>query len=195
MDTINKKTSDNTSYNDQLLSELERKILEVITIYNRPVNTQEIAYELNISLHTVNNVFRKLVDKGNLVVYSTSNSRSKYYAAANNKEAIDQTLSQKYVDMIEPLEKKFEEIKREQEKLNSQLHGVYAQVITLMGIFVAIFALIIINVNAIGEYARTITEFWELCKALVLLNIPLVISLTILTLLIKLIIKAPKKKN
>lgn len=183
------------STDNKMLTDIERKILQVITMLNRPVTIQEVAYELGIHLHIANNAFRELLNKGNVIAFTPANSRNKYYAAANSKEAIEQTLAQKYVDLIEPLEKKFEEVKQEQEKLNSQLHGVYAQIITLMGIFVAIFALIIINVNAIGELTSTIANPWELCKALAILNIPLVISLVILTLLIRLVIKPPKKKK
>ena len=193
--SINNEMSSKITSQDQVLSEMERTILQAITVYNRPVTAQEIAYELNISLHTVNSLFRKLVEKGNLVKYSTSNNRSTYYAVANSKEAIDQALSQKYVDMIAPLEKKFDEIKEAQEKLDVQLQGVYAQIITLMGIFVAVFALVIVNVNAIGEFTRSITDICELCKALAILNIPLVISLAALMLFIKLFIKPPKKKD
>ena len=183
------------STDNKMLTDTERKILQVITMLNRPVTIQEVAYELGIHLHIANNAFRELLNKGNIIAFTPANSRNKYYAVANSKEAIEQTLAQKYVDLIEPLEQQFEEVKQEQEKLNSQLHGIYAQIITLMGIFVAIFALIIINVNAIGEFTSTIANPWELCKTLAILNIPLVISLTILTLLIRLVITPPKKKK
>lgn len=185
----------NTSSEDKFLNELERKILQVIVMYNRPVTIDEVSYELAISKHIANRHFSSLLKKGNLIELLPSNSRKKYYAAANSKEAIEQSLAQKYVDLIAPLEKKYEEIKVEQEKISEQLNGVYFQIITLMGIFVAIFALIIINVNAIGEFANEASNLLEVCKALAILNIPLVISLTILTALIKWIIKPSNKKK
>lgn len=180
---------------DKFLNELEQKILQVVMLYNRPVTVSEIANELAISQHRAALLFSSLVEKGNLVVFSSSNRRAKYYAVSNSKEAIDKELSQKYVDLIEPLEKKYEEIKLEQAKLTEQLNGVYVQLITLMGIFVVIFALIIINVSAIGEFANSIADPIELCKTLAVLNIPLVISLFFLTLLIKWVIKPSKKKK
>lgn len=180
---------------NMMLTDIEDKILQVVTKLNRPVTIQEVAYELGISVKIATQAFRNLVSNGDVIVFSPANSTNKYYAPLNSNETTDQMLAQKYVDLIEPLEKKFEQVKQEQEKLSSQLHGVYAQIITLMGIFVAIFALIIINVNAIGEFASTIADPWELCKALAILNIPLVISLVILTLLIRLVIKPPKRKN
>ena len=185
----------NSTSEDKFLNELERKILQVIMMYNRPVTVREVADELAISFSKTSRLFYDLVEKGNLVVFSSSNHRSKYYAVSNSKEAIDKTLSQKYVDLIEPLEKKYEEIKLEQAKLTEQLNGVYVQLITLMGIFVAIFALIIINVSAIGEFANSIADPIDLCKTLAVLNIPLVISLFFLTLLIKWVIKPSKKKK
>lgn len=106
---------------DKFLNELEQKILQVVMLYNRPVTVSEIANELAISQHRAALLFSSLVEKGNLVVFSSSNRRAKYYAVSNSKEAIDKELSQKYVDLIEPLEKKYEEIKLEQAKLTEQL--------------------------------------------------------------------------
>lgn len=180
---------------DKFLDELERKVLQAIIMYNRPVTVHEIANELAIGLHRANIIFSKLIDKGNLIVLSSSKGRNKYYVASNSKEAIDKALSQKYVDLIEPLEKKYEEIRLEQGKLNEQLNSVYVQIITLMGIFVAIFALIIINVSSISEFVKNITDTMEMLKTLIILNVPLVSSLIILTGLIKWVIKPPKKKK
>lgn len=186
---------DTLKKDDKFLDELERKVLQAIIMYNRPVTVHEIANELAISLHRGNYIFSRLIDKGNLIALSSSKGRNKYYVASNSKEAIDKALSQKYVDLIEPLEKKYEEIKLEQAKLNDQLNSVYVQILTLMGIFVAIFALIIINVSSIGEFAKNIADPMEMLKTLIILNVPLVISLIALTGLIKWVIKPPKKKN
>lgn len=179
---------------DMTLNVAEQKVLQAIVIYNRPVTVQEIANELDMSLKTAHRVFKSLEEKGNIVAYSSGGERHRYYSVTNSKTGLDELLSQKYVDIAGALEKQYIDIKKENEYLREQIDKLYSNILTLMGIFVAIFALIVINVNAIGVFASTMKTSQELFVALIKLNIPLVVSIVLLVILIKILL-LPKQKN
>lgn len=176
------------------LNDIERKVIYVMKIYNRPVIVQEIADELDMSLKYTHKVINSLKQKGNVVGYSSSSVGKEYYALTNSKTGIDELLSQKYADIAGALEKQYMDIKRENEYLRKQINHLYSNILTLMGIFVAIFALIVINVNAIGEFVAKMETSKELFGALIKINIPLVGSILVLVLLIKLLL-LPKRKD
>lgn len=179
---------------DNTLTDIERKVLQVMTIYNRPVTAREIADEMAISIATVKNVFRQLCEKGNIVSYSTSKGTSKFYTPTSSKTGLDSILSQKYVDIAGPLEKQFADIKAENEELRKQIDRMYANILTIMGIFVALFALIVINIEAIGMFASNITDSTDLFWSLLKLNIPIIVTIVVLILLIKFLLYIPKKR-
>ena len=107
--------------------------------------------------------------------------------------SINEELSQKYVDMASALEKQYKEIKEENENLKNKIDKIYTNMISLMGIFVAIFALIIINVESIGTFAANANSSDEMFINLVILNIPLVISLIVLSILIGALTNLPRR--
>lgn len=173
--------------------ELKNKILKVMDIYNRPVTANEIAEELDVPLKLIKNIFTLLLSRGEIIEYS-SKSGKRYYEPASKKEDINETISQKYVDMASALEKQYEEIKEENEELRNQIDKLYSNMISLMGIFVAIFALVIINVDAINSFVSKVENAGELFLDLVVLNIPIIISIGTIIVLIKIFI-LPKKKG
>ena len=71
---------------------------------------------------------------------------------------------------------------------------MYANLLTIMGIFVAIFALIVINIEAIGMFTSNVMSSTDLFWSLVKLNIPIVVTITILILLIKFLLYIPKQR-
>lgn len=188
--------SNNINQTDATLTEIEQKVFQVISLLNRPVTIREISKEMNIPLAVAREVFHSLEEKGNIVAYASEQAKSQYYTPTASKTGLDALLSQKYVDMVGPLEKQYEDIKAENENLKQQVNKLYANILTLMGIFVAIFSLIVINVNAIGTYVITISTSEELFGALVKLNIPLTVAIVVLVLLIRFVLlPRPKRAN
>ena len=179
--------------NDTILDEAERKILQVITIFNRPVTVKEIAEELNMSINSVRRYFLKLQQKGNIVAYTSGNNR--YYAPTTSKDGLDAILSQKYADIASSLENQYSEIKAENEELRQQISRLYANILTLMGIFVAIFSIIVINVNAIGIFLEDVADSTEMFYSLLKLNIPVLLAIFFLVLMIKFLFHTPVKRS
>ena len=179
--------------NDTILDEAERKILQVITIFNRPVTVREIAEELNMSVNSVRRYFLKLQQKGNIVAYVSGNNR--YYAPTTSKDGLDAILSQKYADIASSLENQYLEIKAENEELRQQISGLYASILTLMGIFVAIFSLIVININAIGIFLKDVTDSTEMFYSLLKLNLQILLAIFFLVLMIKFLLHTPAKRD
>ncbi len=179
---------------DTFLTDMERKVLEVISIYNRPVTVREIAEEINMPQQEILRLFKHLLKKGNIVEYSSEHGKQRYYSPTLSKTGLDAVLSQKYADFAGSLEKQYAEVKAENENLRQQIEKMYANILTLMGIFVAIFSLIIINVDAIGSFITTADNSDALFLSLLKLNIPLVISIAVLLVLIK-ILFSPKQKK
>lgn len=181
---------------EKVLTDIEKKVLAVITLYNRPVTAKEVAEELDVTLRTIIAVIQKLISKGNVVKFE-SKEGGQFYTLVSSESGLDTIISQKYADMAGALEKQYNEIKEENEKLKVQMENLYANMLTLMGVFVAVFALIVINIDAIGIYVSKAESSVDLFYDLLNLNIPLLISITVMVLLIKVFLWKPnlRKKN
>lgn len=177
--------SDNSYLKDSTLSDIEQKFLRAISLYNRPVTVSEIATELGISSATVSRRFQSLLQKGNIVEYTANGGKQRYYTPTLSKTGLDAVLSQKYADIAGSLEKQYADIKAENDNLRQQIDKLYANILTLMGIFVSIFSLIIINVDAIGSFMMNVDNSDVLFRTLIKLNVPLVTAIVVLILLIK----------
>ena len=182
-----------TAKEDNTLNDAERKILQVITLFNRPVTIDEVSAELDLPFRYVQEVFSQLQKKGNIVIYESRGRQ--YYAPITSKDGLDAILSQKYADIASSLESQYAEIKDENEDLRQQIQGLYANILTLMGIFVAIFSLIVVNVNGIGIYLQTVADSTEMFYALLKLNIPLILAIFFLILMVKLLLNTLNRGN
>ena len=177
--------SDNSYLKDSTLSEIEQKVLKAISLYNRPVTVSEIATELGVSRPMVIHQLQSLLKKGNIVKYTSQDGIQQYYSPTVSKTGLDAVLSQKYADIAGSLEKQYADIKAENDNLRQQIDKLYANILTLMGIFVSIFSLIIINVDAIGSFMMNVDNSDVLFRTLIKLNVPLVTAIVVLILLIK----------
>lgn len=178
---------------DNILNEAERKILQVITLFNRPVTVSEVSAELDMPIRRVQEIFSQLQKKGNIVVYLSGNKR--YYAPITSKDGLDAVLSQKYADIASSLENQYTEIKAENEDLRQQISRLYANILTLMGIFVAIFSLIVVNVNGMSIYLQKVTDSTDMFYVLLKLNIPLVLAIFFLVLMVKFLLSTSSKRR
>ena len=187
----------NNDYEDvhNELSEIERKVLKMIELYNRPVTTKEVSCELNIPMPLARKTMQKLMGKGNILLYSSGDGSANYYTPVNSKTGLDTVLAQKYADIAGPLEKQLEEVKQQNQKLEDQIRNIYANVVALMGIFVAVFALILTNVNLIGDITSILNEPCKMLLSIAIYNIPLVVAILVMTLMTKCVLKAISGKK
>lgn len=182
------------SFKDNSLTTMERKVLQVMNVYNRPISAEEISYEMGVPVDKISEIIESIANKGNVVTYKSKADGRPYYSPVASKSGLDSILSQKYADMAAGLEKKYSEIRAENEILKAKIEQFYSNIITIMGIFIALFALIVINIEAIGMFVANTPDssalFWSLLK----LNIPIIITITILLVLIKLLFSMPRKR-
>lgn len=172
--------------------EFQDYILGVMKVYNRPVAINEISQEIDVPYYITEQGINELKRKEKVTELVAGKGKEKYYVLTNENNSLDEELSQKYVDMASAFEKQYQEIKDENESLKNKIDKIYANIISLMGVFVAIFALIIINVDAIGMFAINAKNVENLFFSLLIFNIPLVIAIVVLMLLIKFIIFSKK---
>lgn len=168
----------------------EEKILKLMEIYDRPVTATEITKEFDTSRKYVYDGLAGLLEKGKIVKVPDKNNKYTYYALNTNSNHYENALSQKYISLTEGLEEKYKKIEIRNEELEKRINSLYANILTLMGIFVALFALIVVNVQAINTFVASLDSVKEMFLFALLLNIPLVISIVILLIVSRLVIKS-----
>lgn len=171
---------------------LSDKILELLENSNRPMTDVEISKALGYTLSSIIRAIHVLNEKDKLVTVKTQ-SRTYYFgkqkpatnADLSNMNNIIATSTVKVVDANEDLK---EDIKKVENKINK----IYINIISLMGVFVALFSLITINVNLV--YKVIISPSHDAIVASIIINLSAVIMITALLILIRLIIINPLKK-
>ena len=170
------------------------KITETVRLFNAPVSMRQIAEATGYSLAITSRALAKLVSQGVLERVGSGNTR--YYqirTAQKSKEEID--LETRFVELSEALDEKIARHDRRIERIEKETEHLYTNMISIMGVFVAIFALIVINANAV---AGTISEDAKICDALlklVVLNVPVVFCIIALLVGVRFIILRDFKRG
>lgn len=169
-------------------------VTEAVRLFNAPVSMRQIAEETKYSLVTTSRALEKLVSQGILEMVGSGNT--KYYqirTAKKSQEEID--LETRFVELSEALDEKIARHDRRIERVEKETEHLYTNMISIMSVFVAIFALIVINANAI---AGTISEDAKICDALLklaVLNIPVVLCIIALLVGVRFIILRDFKRG
>lgn len=175
---------------DDILS----KVADVVRLYYRPVTASEIAQASGISSPAANNVLNRLVQQG-IVEVVKDGSGNYFQIPITEKSKEEANLDVKFARLDEGLTEKAENLNRRIEQVEKETEHIYANMISIMGVFVAIFALIVINANAIvgtfsGEGSLTLT-----LMNLLVLNVPVAICIIALLFGIRLIILRDFKRG
>ncbi|HZK62129.1 MAG TPA: HTH domain-containing protein [Anaerovoracaceae bacterium] len=199
---------------------LNDKVLKVIEIYNRPVTAREIANEMDISMQTVYGAIQQLLREGKIEEYSSEDAslnnsaisrKINYYAVAQSNlpivdsrldslavltdkyNSFSKKLSQEYVNLDTEIREQTNLLEARVNELENSTKNIYASIISIMGVFVAIFSLIILNISVVSESINGSTM--DLLIKLVVLNIPLVGTIIILLFAVKYLIITPLCKS
>ena len=170
------------------------KVAEAVRLYYRPVTISEIAEASNLSRAVTMNALRALIDNGRIEVIRSEN-RPYYRIKDANKPKAEADLEEKFAQLDSALNEKIGQISERIQRLEKETAHIYANLISIMGVFVAIFALIVINANAV---AGTISQEEKICYALfklIVLNLPVVACIIALLLGIRLIILRDFKRG
>lgn len=177
--------------------ELLDKVYRVIELYNRPVTTKDISLEMNLSFATTVNAMKQLVEAGKLVMLTSDNpdetKRVKYYSIFSEKT--DKVMEQKFATLDSALAQQKDETDKRLNELETATKSLYANMISIMGIFVAIFSLIVLNAEAIQHWLPTGMLFKDAFLKMLALNIPVVFAIIILLLAVRLIILRDFKRG
>ncbi len=146
-----------------MLEEIEELLNE-----SGPLTQKQIADTLNISVASCRINLQRLVDEGKVTQLSSQNNRRLYYfinkaatykdVANMHSEIAKETVNAK--DTSEDLKEKYDEV-------NKNVNGLYANIISIIALFVAIFALITVNANinfASLQLENMYDVFWGIVK-------------------------------
>lgn len=193
------------------MSNIEESIIKCMEVFDRPITANDIAQELNIHRNTAFYRLDKMVEKGMVTVLSgspnipDSTKEIKYYTLSKSDEEIVKDkeflkLYQTVNDIKDEIYEQKDKIAEEKEEIfkkikttEDDVKNIYANIISIMSIFVAIFSLIIINTTAIYNGVLKVDSVCEIFKRLLILNIPLVVSIIVLLLAVKLILLRKSK--
>lgn len=175
---------------------IEDEIIELLE-EKAPLSLMQISDQLSITKATGANCLRRLIDDGKVLKLQAKNSNKSYYLI--NKEATLLDVSNMHTEIAkETIEVKdtYENLAKKYDKVSENVNSIYANIISIMSIFVAIFALITVNANIAFELTTQNMQdvFWGIIK----INIFVVICIIALLVGVRLIIINPlleKKKK
>lgn len=141
MDNLHQKNID-----EEILALLEEKV---------SLSIRQIVEELNISGAICSIRLKKLVDDKKIIEVQAKNSGKKYYFLSKKLtcEELDNLHDVFFKDVVDTKDI-YEELNVKIERVDNNVNSIYANIISIMSIFVAIFALITINANIAFELTQ-----------------------------------------
>ena len=160
---------------DRNISKEIQQLLEIspaMTITN-------ISEELGITKATCLTCLNDLIDKKIVYSFKTKNGRKTYYSieehtTVNDIENMRKVVKEETVnakDAYDDLEEKYNEV-------NKNINGLYANIISIISVFVAIFALITVNANI--TFTLTTQNMYDVFWGIVKINIFVVICIIVM---------------
>ena len=126
---------------------IENEILDLLD-EKAPMSMHQIAEELGIMNSMCVRNLAELVKKGKIVKLQANSSGKAYYLL--DKKATFEDISNMHIEVArETVNAKdnYEDLEEKIEKVASNVNSMYANIISIMSIFVCIFALITVNAN------------------------------------------------
>ena len=185
----------------------ETDIFEFIAKSSRPVRLNEIAEATGYTQPAALVFVKRLISQGRIIegqdYIITGQYRRAYkmYSAVKEQKGVPDALKeqyrefekgmlQKYTEFSAEVHEEVKEIRQISQKANQVSKKLYADIITLMGIFVSIFSLVIINIQAIQGIIDS-KNVWSSLLRMLLINVPLLVTIIVLLISVRLIIINP----
>lgn len=152
-------------------NQLNTKIINYLEKSLSPMTAVSMSRDLNESLNNIDRALGEL-EVGNLVekiIPKNKNSNRIYYAlkrnsfngidkknVSNNEKAVNAVNAVKSAIAQETVDVKdgYEDLSEKIERVDKNVNGLYANIISIMSIFVAIFALITVNANIVFKLTK-----------------------------------------
>lgn len=183
------------------MNEMAEAILKVMEVYNKPVTISEIADELVISKAFAFKTIRELIAQGKVKEYLT-NGRIKYYALAVEAKTDEiqlnrfiNELNQKYANLDADLQTKSDALDKRIEEVENNTKNIYLNIISIISVFIAIFTLIITNIQVLKDYISVDDTLCTVAAKMAVINISLVIVIFFVLLMIRYLVLKPLKSK
>ena len=175
----------------------EERILDLLN-EKAPMTIIRIAEETSMSRSTCARVLAKLCEEDKIVKIQGSSSGRAYYLV--NREATVADVSNMHIEIAKDTidaRDSYEDLSNDMVKMKENVNGLYANLISIIAVFVAIFALITVNANITFELTKE--NMCDVFRGIIVVNIFVVACIIALLIATKLIIINPiingKKKE
>lgn len=169
------------------------QIIDLISESKEPLSVMEIAEQLNITMSLTYNSLRSLIDKNDIIEVTGKNN--KFYISNKGTTHSDlSNMNRVIMQKTAYAKDNYEDLKEKFINIESKMNHLYANIITLMGIFVAIFSLINSNAKVVFDLTQTTNNVWDITISVIIMNLVTIISITILLIGVYCITKNKKRK-
>lgn len=185
------------------LREVDMQILSLIKSGTAPQSLEEIGNELGKTRASIVNSIKRLEEEGLITQVGNSKTRQ-YYIPVKALRKIDPkdlddfdkeigNISANAKDQFEDIKEKTEHLEKRIKASDEKMNQFYVNIISIMGVFVAIFALISINIKVVADVATTIS--CAVILTCIVIDVSAVVVIGAMLLLLKWIINNPLKKK
>lgn len=173
------------------LPKSQSRILDLLIKENQPLTMEEIRDKVKIySMQAISRALREL--QGSDLIKSIRGRDVTYYLYYNSEKNKDIPKVENLInDEIVKIKDLFSELQKQINKADSKINNIYASIITIMGVFVAIFSLISVNARVVFDLTQN--NIYDVIWSVFAVNVVTVVSIIILLIGVHLITKNKKK--
>ncbi|HIW82639.1 MAG TPA: winged helix-turn-helix domain-containing protein [Candidatus Acetatifactor stercoripullorum] len=170
--------------------DIENEILDILE-EKGPLTTRQIVEQLNIAQSTCEMRLRKFVEEGKLLRISAKNSGKIYFALSKGGFTAEEYDNLRDVIVKDTVDTKdaYEVLSEKIARIDDNVNGLFANMISIISILVAIFALITVNANIAFELTQE--NLQGVFVGIIAINVFVVICIVVLLICVKLIIINP----
>ncbi|SER98761.1 hypothetical protein [Lachnobacterium bovis] len=138
---------------------MEEKILDYLISAEEPKSISDICMELEISRASALRKINNLVNNGKIIAVGAA--KRKYFIANNQgvTAADYDKLKTKSLEILVPAKAASDDAKEEIDALRKEIKNMYANMITIMAVFVAIFSIVFAGGNFLFQ---SVNETWSI---------------------------------
>lgn len=167
---------------------MKDKVYEKIKNSNEPLSFNEISDSLELSKVSTHKSLEQLIEEQKIKKI-TIGSRS-YYIALDEGMTVAEFEKSKTIIMEKLAYSKgnYEELEDKIQGIDSKVDGFYINIISIMGVFVAIFSLLTNNAKIAYDFSQSSLSIKDICIGIAVSNGILIFSIGVLLILIKILI-------
>ena len=185
------------------LRDIDKKIISMIDEESLPQSLKEISQRTGYAQATIASSLKKLEEQGYIIKVGSNKTRQYYIPVKALRKIKPEDLENwsKELNNItadvkgsyEDIEEKTEALERRMVEFEGKMNQFYVNIISIMAVFVAIFALININIKIVADVATTIS--WGAVGTCAIIDVSAVILIWMMLFILKRIIINPLRNG